>query len=71
MDHLVFHVKPPQLLADPVQTMLCILLSRDVHHAASCCSIEIALASRDLVMEALAIILDEGERADLKTTVRY
>ena len=66
-DHLVFHVKPPLLFDDPVQTVLCLLCCRQV--PTSCCSCELALASAHLVTEALAIVLEVAERADLK--IRY
>ena len=68
MDHLVFHVKPPLLFGNPVQTVLCLLCCRNVPQ--SCCSCDLGVATRNLVTEALAKILEVGQCADLKTTVR-
>ena len=63
-DHLVLHVKPPLLFEDPVQTVLCLLYCRQV--PTSCCSFELGAAFLLLESEALAKVLEVGERADLK-----
>ena len=69
VDHLVLHVEPPLLFEDPRQTVSCLLCCRGVTR--SCCSCELGVATRNLVTEALAKILQVGERTDLNTTVRY
>ena len=56
-------VKPPLLFEDPVQTVLCLLYCRQV--PTSCCSCELGAATRHLEKEALAKVLEVGERADL------
>ena len=63
-DHLVLHVKPPLLFEDPAQTVLCLFYCRQV--PTSCCSCELGAATRLLEKEALAKVLEVGERADLK-----
>ena len=67
-DHLVLIVKPPLLVEDPVQTVLRLLCCRVV--PTSCCSCEVGFATAHLETEALAKVLEEADRADLKTTVK-
>ena len=62
--HLVLHVKPPQLIGDPGQTVCCLCSFRNV--PTSCCNFDLKPQASQLVMEALAEYFEVRERADLK-----